>query len=403
MYFDDIGDTLYTRESYNSILSQLRQDVLNQTDGLTKLSSILTYGCQENLIEFPLEDFVREILRILDTTTNENLALLSANCVYGLLEAHTRSTGYLINNDALRILAKHLLKLVWYETALCCINSLHVISQYRAIDIGLQIGLDPLLKTIEHFHPIYQRKALIACENITNAEVTEDMTNHIPKLLELSKNPQLQKSAIKTINNICSRVSPESVNPQITALLCQSAPVFIDTLINLSTNQQHISKIIQSNIDFDKFFSEVNNSEKQMSILKLILNLLPPAKCLNQYNNPKHLRPEESNDFAITIQPILIKLLLENPLSLTYLLKCIASTLNVQKIELTEALAFALRGFAKIPENSPYILAILTFFETSPLLAQSHILDYLLPGDMTKQQKSSFTRTLNKLRKYLRI
>lgn len=401
MEFEDIYN-LYTRQSYNSILLQLRQNMEKQTDALTKLSSLLTYGDQEKLIEFPIEDFAREVLFILDSTKSENLAMLSSKCVFGLLEAHNRSTAALINNNALKILAKHLNNLKWYETAEFCIQALHIISKYRAIDISSQIGLDPLLNSIDSFQIIIQRNALTACENVTATDITQSMTNNIPKLLELSKNKdaRIQKSAIKTINNIASRVSPEYVDPQITEMLCESASVFLDALVNLSTSKRHILKMIQSDIDFDKTFTEVKNSEKQMLILKLILNLLPPPRCLNQFNIPKHARPDESKDFAIKIQPILIKLLLENPFSLKYLLKCITATLSDQKIELTEELALVLKGFGKIPENSPFVLAILTFFEDSPILAQSHILDYLTPSEMLlKQQKGWFTRTLNKLRK----
>lgn len=398
----EIPFDLYTREAYNSILIQLRQDIPNQTEGLSKLSRLLTYGDQDKLNDFPIDDFSREVLRILDSTMDQDISMLASKCVFGLLEAHTRSTSALVNNNALQILANQLIECKWIETAEFCMQALNIISRYRAAEISLNIGLDPFLKMIDHFKLPIQRCALLTTVNVTSIDITQKMTNHIPKLLELSKNPdpQLQKSAIKTINNIASRVSPENIKTEISTLLCQSAPLFLDALINLSTNELHISKIIEADIDFEKIFKETNNAEKQMSILKLILNLLPSARCLNQFPIPKHPRPDKkSTEFAVKIQPILLKLLLENPLSLKYLLMCITFTLNVHKIELTEEIAFVLRGFGKLPENSPYVLAILTFFESSPLLAQSHILDSLVCGDMLKQQKGWFTRTLNKLRK----
>ena len=178
----------YTRETYITILSQLQKDVTSQTEGLSKLSNLLTYGDQEKLSESPVEEFARSILHILDTTTSEDLGMLASKCVFGLLEAHTRSTSALLNNNGLHILASHLLNCKWYETSEFCIQSLFIISKYRAIDIGLQIGLDPFLKMIERFPITVQRTAMKAVVNVTDKDITKDMTNHIPKLLDLFVN-----------------------------------------------------------------------------------------------------------------------------------------------------------------------------------------------------------------------
>ncbi|OHS98856.1 hypothetical protein TRFO_01942 [Tritrichomonas foetus] len=398
--FAGAPDELYTREAYDKILTQLKGRIPDQIEGLTTLSTTLTYGSQEHLHYFPIETMCHEIIRLLQFTDSENVAQLASSCVFSVLEAHTRSTSSLINANALVVLSNHLLNVKWLETSQNCIKALNVISHYRSHDIGIQIGLDPLLKNIDFFMPMVQREAISAAERITEAVVNDNFAQHLGKLIKLSKSQdaKIQSTAIKTIDNIASRVSPDHVTADIITSLCSSSQ-YLKALINLSIHQQHIRSIIETNVNFQSFLNDAKNADSQKLVLKLILNLLPPTKVLNQFNIPKHQRPKESNDFAVTIQPVLLKLIMENPLSLKHILMCLASTIAVHPIVLTEELAVVLKGFGKSPDISPYVLAVLTFFVNSPLLAESQILDVLTNIALIGQQKYWFTRTLNQMKK----
>ena len=398
--FGGIPANLYNRQNYERILSQLTLDQSQQIDALNNLSNLLIYGNPDILDGFPLEPICHQLVRILDQANSEVVANLSSSCIFAVLEAHHRSTHALFSAGALGVLSNHLLHIRWLETSQNCIKALEVISHYKANDLAHIIGLDPLLNNIDFFPIMIQKVALTAAENITKHNVMDDFAKHLEKLIQLSKSSdqKIHSTSIKIIDNIASSVKPDSVTPEVIVSLCSSSN-YLKALINLSINPLNITRIINTNVNFEKFFNEAKNSESQEQVLKLVLNLLPFVKILNMFNNQKHKRPQESNAFAITIQPLILSLIMDNPLSLRYLLMCFASTLIVHKIELNEELAVVLKGFGKSPEISPYVLAVLTFYEDSPLLAETRILDVLSNIALSNQQKKWFTRNINRIRK----
>lgn len=388
---------------YFSILNKLKIDNLQvKIEALKSLSNLLTYADQDRLNGFPLDLFSSELLELLNATTDGNIAKLSAQCVFGLLEAHSRSTSSLMKFQVLTILASHLLNCKWFEASEYCLKALHVISKYRANEISYKIGIEPFLKMFDHFTIISQRDAIDATENITKSVVpTPSMVNHLDQLIKIAENTdqKIQSSAIKTVNSITSQLLPESIPTAITHKLAARPKFYLQSLLNLSTNKEHIAEILKSGINFQNLLDSIKNTEMQTNIFKIILNLLPFCNTLKTFKLDKHQRAPESDSFAFTIQPLLLKLLMENPISLKHLLMCFISTLEKNKIELTEDLAFALKGFGDNPECSPYVLAVLTFYQTSPLIAQSGILSGLTNITLSGQQKNWFTRTINKITK----
>ncbi|KAH0791675.1 E3 ubiquitin-protein ligase UPL4-like isoform X1 [Histomonas meleagridis] len=313
----DFGDFRnYSIEAYNNIIQQIRGNESSQIEGLTTLSTTLTYGDRELLSSFPIEIICAEIVRILSTTDNEVIGNLASSCIYAVLEAHHRSTANLMQANVLQVLKDKLTDIQWHETAENCILALDIISKFRAPEVGMQIGIGPLLDNIGAFSLPTQRKAIEASLRITNTFVSDEFSKYIEPLITISEttnNTAMKDSAIKVINNIGSHVSPGSIDEKVISSLCKSTK-FLTTLINLSTKEQFSEKIISSNVDFESLFNESKTFEAQERVLKFALNMLPLITNVSSYDFPRHKRPKNSTTFANTIQPILIKVLLENPL-----------------------------------------------------------------------------------------
>jgi hypothetical protein len=91
---------------------------------------------------------------------------------------------------------------------------------------------------------------------------------------------------------------------------------------------------------------------------------------------------------------------MERPLDLTLLLTDLIATIAVQTVVLTDELLIVLKGVsAATPAQAFLVLALLTFYETDPKVAESGILTTLSGQGLYGEQKRWFTRTSRRIQK----
>jgi hypothetical protein len=303
----------------------------------------------------------------------------------------------------LPVLASHLIKIRFLETAENCLKGLDKISIWRSAEIANQIGIEPCLKNFDRFSRPAQRIALKTVNTVTRGNVVDDFAVFLPRLLEIARSAPADDSmrgdCISAITNIASHVQPNRV-PEAVIREMAASLAYLDALTHLSTVPGHISSIIRAGFDFQASLGSANDQPGQSQLLRLVQNLLPAPKVLLRFGFPLHPRPPESATFSIFIQPILLNCLMERPLDLYLLLMDLIATIAVQTVVLTDELLIVLRGISgTAPEHGFLVLALLTFYEADPKIAESGILATLSNEGLYGDQKRWFTCTSRRIQK----
>jgi E3 ubiquitin-protein ligase TRIP12 len=390
---------LFTIEKYASILSDLSGPEERQISALDDLLTLLTYGDQQSLSNSPIDLFCQGMVKSL-YSDSENVCRVASACVYAILEAHTASTRCLMNAQCLPILAVHVLEPRFPDTAENCLKALEKISHYRASEVGQQIGLEPFLNHFDKFKLVFQRLSIHAIRIVTSSYVADEFAAFLPRLLDISENEceRIQNDSISAIENIAANVPPGLVSSNVIGRMTRSLR-FLNGLVHLSTVPEHISAILGTAFDFGAALNERRSADDTRLLLFLIRNLLPaPPVKLKYLEFPDHQRPQESNEFARTIQPDLMRLIVENPVHCHILLSNLIATIAVKPMPLTDEVLMVLKSaVSSDPDLSALVLAVLSFYPKEPMIAESGILSLLSGASMYGPAKTWFTRVLRSL------
>ena len=397
--------------TFKTIQSQLYGKKSDQIIALQNLSKFLLYQQNEVKLICSYDAILIQLINMLATSVEPDIIDQASLCIFSILESIPSYSQMLFSTNGIAVLASRLLDVVTIPTAEFCIRALDIVSNYSdyGVRLGQLIGIEPFLKHIELFNTNEQETAIRTVARITNSYVTDVFAAELHKIVSLTTSPEtsISYNAVAALNNIASRVRPKSVSREVLSQICIATGKAEDTdvisqllgaLFNLSTKRSMITTIINSHINYDRIlFSPTiinNTADFQKRVFKLINNLLPCPKHAEMFIFPRHRRPPESKDFAIEIQPTVLKVLTERPLYPERTLIALAATLVVNPFHMNEKLLASLMSFAPIPSTAPVVLSLLTYFDDLQIISDSDILQTLKKVSVEDSYKVWFQRTI---------
>lgn len=398
----------FTEETYQGIIQCIRGELDSQLQGLESLAQLLAYGSTEIMGNFPIQEICYLITKQLDESPDEKVRRLAAHCIFAVLEAHCRSTANLMESHALIPLSKNLLEISDLETSQFCIRAIEVISNFRAAQVGQEIGIEPLLKKINFFQIPFQQNALAAVSRITQAYIRNDFGKELPLLYEFSNNPdkKISQNAITSLNLIVQSITPTNIPKEIIHLLCKPDSIlkYLKSIVKISKDEECIKEIISADIDFEKILmNPLHDSILHKMALVIIINMLPESAELKKYGIlfDEHQRPSESVDFAKKIQPTLLKYFQNLPLAPEKAFISLIQTIPYQKFDLTEELIVSFLNLSADISVSCYIVIILLNYIGNPLIEDSGIMTMLkkTSTDLKSANKRKYNAAIKRIEK----
>ncbi|KAH0790487.1 E3 ubiquitin-protein ligase UPL4-like isoform X5 [Histomonas meleagridis] len=360
-------------ESFDVALQLLLSDDEEcQMDGLQILSNIFLYGAQEILIILPVEKATVALAKLVSQSNNQELLNLASSCVCNLLEANLNAIKYLASNGYLKGSAVAIKKSSNNQFIQNVIKSYSIFAEYSPRLIGSEIGIDTFLHCFNKLSPIEQKSAAKAMENITNTITSQNDLAHLDAIFKLlsHNNEIVVTSAIKTINNIIQNNDKTKIPLTFVQALIDGVNTFengntlvvaVRILVSLSCVNEFAEEMIKRGINFKRLLFEDykgNTSEIKRLTLNVVVNLLPDIDFPESYWKPMNRTLSGTTKIAKEIQPILLKLLIEESGWETLTLAGLSAIQLVAPFQPSIELFNAMAGLIHTPLFAPFVLML---------------------------------------------
>ncbi|KAK8839916.1 hypothetical protein M9Y10_031630 [Tritrichomonas musculus] len=417
MSSDTIGIT-FSSDAYETIQMLLEADQEYQLEGLRCLSNILMYGNAELLSDFPCNKMAKDIVNILSAESDEQLTVLSAQCIYQFLEAHPDSTKALINNQALPAISKYLVKdKPNSEAAHYLIKSLEVISTYRPNDVAKEVKISPFLEIFNKLTNLDKKSAAQSMVKVTENFVDDTFSTSLSELMNmyLTLEDPVKASAILTFRNIVNKLDdkgkvPIEIVPQLVDAInvCNNGTCAIPILQSLSTLTQKdnfAELILSRGINYRRLLFEANFEHKSEEIkrlaLNVIVNLLPDTELPNDYWLRNNRKLKGTDKFAKDIQPLLVEIILSKAGWETLSLAALAATMIVCPLNFNDDLLNAIAGLVQTPLFSAFVLLVIIHLPDPSIIVKAGILPLIKNAKPDNEIVDWYNRTLDEFLKKL--
>ncbi|KAG9256818.1 uncharacterized protein F5Z01DRAFT_672051 [Emericellopsis atlantica] len=172
------------------LLNNLRQDDLSvQMIALQELSEILLVSNEDNLSgHFSPDQFVKELVPLMNKEESPEVMLLSCRCLANLMEALPASVANVVYGGAVPVLCSKLLEISFIDLAEQSLSTLEKISYEYPASIIREGGLTACLSYLDFFPTSTQRTAVTiaanCCRNIPDDSFTT-VRDVMPTLLNV--------------------------------------------------------------------------------------------------------------------------------------------------------------------------------------------------------------------------
>jgi hypothetical protein len=404
---------LFSSDSYETILMLLHTDEECEVTGLKALIRTFLFGNQDALGDFPVVEVATRLTELLGGRESDEIRALTCDCIHAFLEAHSESTGALIDAGCLPVLAAALTAFPSEEIALSCLRLFSSISDFRAADIGRQVGIEPMLANFARFPAAGQRSASHAILQVTTYGNDERFAASASLLLQcISVGETTVKSNLgQALRNVIHGAQAPglldlAILPPLVQLvnetedgLCISA--FVACLQVLSANLAFAERMLPNRVNYERLFFgpdwKGSTPVIRRGAINVILNLLPDVDLPSDFWILNGWVLPLSNEFARELHPFTLRLLFEKVGRDNLILAAISSTMLVQPLEPSERLLAALAVLAPLPELAPYVLLLVKTLPNPSVIVPYDILPTLSQITPDDKIKEWYTKNLTAL------
>ena len=246
-----------------------------------------------------------------------------------------------------------------------CIHFLSCLSRRVSVQLGQMLNHQAVLALLEgNLGNIEKRALQTLLVDVTQAGVPVELMMEVPRFLRYvdGQDPDMAKASLKVLVNVVAENKGRDVPADvITAVLDRimtidrdSLPRLLSGLEGLTRSKATAELVMKSSIDFDTllFSPDFPNStpDFQRHVLIIITNLLPSDEELVIFGLLVRDFSQMNIDFAMKIQPTLVKLLCEKPLCASQILLALAITMKYKECEITPEM---LQGLYKLGNTAP--------------------------------------------------
>lgn len=383
------GEVIVSRDQ--EIAMRLRRDPKTIVEALNDLREATLFWDRSVTFSYH-EPRVIELLR-----TSQNTAILenAAFCLRTALEANLEFAHRMCTEfGAVPVVMNVFNSLKHVATCEHCVHVINDISKLYGTQIAIALHYPSIFTAMKTFTGNVEKRILMSLfANMSGQIIDDNLVNHIPDLLEHVKSPdaQISKDAFTALVNVLSKAQLHNITDDLISFVAENIQTtqqqsvreqLITVLPKVLKSPEKVRIALQENIDFEKllFSSDVQNNttEFQRKVVRLIIALLPNVEKYAILGLSSVPKPPESDDFARTIQSLLIRCILEKPLCQSLLLLGLAVTLQYEKYEPTDEFVMALLSMTAYSDNAVYILAVVSSFDELSKLSDCGIMSALL-------------------------
>jgi hypothetical protein len=405
MSWDDEGlRRRYSDDAYGGVLELLKSDDIDsQLSGLQALGDTLAYADEHLLSSFPIRQFSQLIVQFMQSPI-ELIQESASRCVFLLLEAHPQSARELLSAGALPHIHRILTEFGSISVAENLLKACEALSRIAPGPLANEVGIAPMLPYIDFFTVVEQRVIVKACEQMTDQAFDPGFPELLPQLLQMVSSPDghVSRHALRTCCAIARKVDPGGLPRETVVGFCETVEIVserrqllrvVEVLARLTQAQVVGAIVIEVGLNFEKLlFAKDPDSAIEIiqQTMSLALNLLPPARIPTRMLRPRTGAPPNARDFAVFIQPLLIRGLTERIGEDYLLITALAVSLAVHYIEIPVELINVLCGLTQQASLPPFILLFAESLQNLEIVARSGLLALLKSSPVTSDDTAAW-------------
>lgn len=356
---------------------------------LESLSELLSFADESLLSAFPFSDMGMLLTTILDTKVKDQILELDLQCISTLLSVHFAS---LVVFSKLNLLQKIFLKFADMTSFVAIEHCYQIFSIYAQEDpkeLYQHLTLKPYFLYIPSISKITQRSATLTLSRIASLGVHPDYATYIPEIMELmlSDDVQIRKNSISLFNTITTNLPPSLISEKIYRLMCTNlnecndfiiVSSIVSALYRLSRDKQVALCMAAQPLDFKHLLFDFESNEYIQTVFDLIIFILPQPKLpriiWTLKNHKIDFVKEKHIPFVKNVEPILFRYIKEKKYCIEACLKALVCCTSFVPFESTATLFSNLVRLARIPSNTPYVLAMVYNLQDKSHIVRSGLL-----------------------------
>lgn len=409
----------FSSDTYETIQVLLEADDECKIDGLKILSDTLAYGNAELLSSFPCSGMSKRLVQILNSNPSKEIAALTSQCIFNFLDAHPSAPRALAENQALSAMGNYITEETDIDVGRYLIKSLSAISEHRPNEMGKEIGLEPFLKLFDKFRLPDKVSAAVAMDRITANYSDTRLLIYIQQLFDilLHSEENVMVPIVTSIKNIIQKINVEDLSQMDKALISRMVDAInvfqngkcvealLRCIVVLSRVQDFAEILLEHQIDYQRVLFDVNYAGNTQEIKRLALNvavnLLPDVELPDKYWKRNNRQLNGTPEFARTLQPLLVNIILSKAGWETLTLAALAATMIVRPLEFNSDLLNAMAGLVRTPLFAPFVLLNVIHLQDPSIVVQAGILPLFKnakpESDIAEWYKQTLDTLLEKL------
>jgi E3 ubiquitin-protein ligase TRIP12 len=379
----------FSRGAYTTLLGLLASgDTSSELSGLQTLADTLAYGDANLLSSFPVSSFCQHMTRLLTSPVGA-VQETSALCIYHVLEAHPNSARELLNAGCLAVMHYILSDTCPVGTASNLLHAADLLSQFRPGELAQHVGISPLLNHFNMLPVVDQRVIAKTIAQITSQAGGPAFVSSLPVILTMiqSADQTIVRHSLNSFCAIAARCDPGRLPIDSVAPLCEAIAATADPRTSLrlfqvlsrASMRPRISQVvIDSGLDFTPFL--LSGSELAQTAVEVILHILPSnrvPKVVLPNHRSEGVVISEARRFASSIQPLLLRCLIERLITDPGLIVALGITIRLRPLDVPEALLNVMCGLTQRPNISHQVMFLAQAINRPDLVAASGLLGLL--------------------------
>ena len=414
----------FSLDQLNNILRKLRGNEKDQFTGLDSLATMLIYGGGAQLSRLPCSELCALLVNILRTTNKEKYREMAALCIFHVLEVHPGTFQFFMQQNLLAIFDSLINPSSSNDFLENSIQALSSFAKISPFDIGKQVGISIFLRRFDSLCPATQRNALTAISIIAQTYSPPSFSKNLLQLCNIMANSD-EKTIIlaaQCFSNIVQKIGPEMVqadclpilftsisrisDPNLAVLLISQ---FYQALCFHQTAVSICNEIMKNYSSFDSIgFNEqtkIKRPEICNNLVDIILILIAPPKTklpriLWEYSIDDNQKiSTERQQFAINIQPFLVKLLINRFQYEDMILLALSASTSYSPIPVDSNFSTILLGLSLNNQIIPYIVGFLLNTKDLKPFIDNGLLQKLNSEKQPKKFRQWLNKSITKLRK----
>jgi hypothetical protein len=340
--------------------SQLCGPKENVINALNSIAEAVMYG--DSAISFEMH--LPSLITVIGHSPDEEIIGTACGCVRSAVEAEPGLCSLIIDEGPISVLANVFNSLNSVTACEHLVHVFEVISRSFSAMLSIRLNYGQALYALKNYFATIEKRLLMTLLlNISRTTIIDAFVKQLKDVADeiYNNDKQISAAALRTALNVACRAMDTGIPDSVVHIFAdrllngdsETALLVLEVMTKMSTKGFELVKgIINENIDFRTLLSREDTSDWQRKVLVMIRNLLPSVSGLAFLDDHRQGKPEQSKDFAATIQPILADLIMEKMLvpDLTFL--CFAKTLEVSEPFLRVRLVLTMVQFLDIPDFS---------------------------------------------------